>query len=202
MHASMISEKMSGIERAPSCRSSSADFVAEYQNAVECLAQCESIIKALQDQLKSKDKQIACLEGRLVQMSLELASSKALEDEHRQLLKRRTMNYSDESSHSSQTGNKIQEASVLRSLASETARARRPSRTPRPAVSQSWSVHSKHAASANLVPSTISINEEAKDKISRYHSMEIHQRISSRRGSAPTSRPRRVKSLILAIFLG
>mmetsp|Transcript_14227 Transcript_14227/g.24319 ORF Transcript_14227/g.24319 Transcript_14227/m.24319 type:complete len:338 (-) Transcript_14227:134-1147(-) len=54
----------------------------DYECAIDCLMQCESLINSLQDQLTSKDKQIKVLEGKLVEMSLELASSKAREDEH------------------------------------------------------------------------------------------------------------------------
>lgn len=57
------------------------DLSQNYQNAVDCLVHCEFIMKNLQDQLKSKDVQIASLEDKLVNMSLELASSKALQDE-------------------------------------------------------------------------------------------------------------------------
>lgn len=59
------------------------DLRRNYQNAVECLIQCESIIAELQGQLASKDQQIHVLEEKIVNMSLELASSKAFEDEHR-----------------------------------------------------------------------------------------------------------------------
>lgn len=54
-----------------------------YQDAVHCLTNCEAIIKILEEQLASKDEHIATLEGKLVKMSMELASSKAFEDEHR-----------------------------------------------------------------------------------------------------------------------
>ena len=59
------------------------DLRQEYQNAIDCLLRCEHIISALQDQVTKKDGQIATLEEKLVKMSLELASSKAFEDEHR-----------------------------------------------------------------------------------------------------------------------
>ena len=66
----------------------------EYQNAVNCLIRCEFIIKSLQEevaskdvqlqtQLVAKDGQIASLEEKIVAMSLELASLKGMEDEHR-----------------------------------------------------------------------------------------------------------------------
>ena len=66
----------------------------EYQNAVNCLIRCEFIIKSLQEevaskdvqlqtQLVAKDGQIASLEEKIVAMSLELASLKGMDDEHR-----------------------------------------------------------------------------------------------------------------------
>ena len=55
----------------------------DYQNAIDCLKQCETIIAGLQDQLHSKDAQIANLEEKMVHVSFELATSKAFEDEHR-----------------------------------------------------------------------------------------------------------------------
>jgi len=66
----------------------------DYQNAVDCVARCEFTIESLREQLVAKDKThqeqmtlkdktIANLEEKIVQMSLELASSKAFEDEHR-----------------------------------------------------------------------------------------------------------------------
>lgn len=137
------------------------DFVLrqEYQNAIDCLKQCETIISSLQDELSSKeahiatlegrpleriistiqdqlstknddlaskdeqiaelleliheeefkDKQIASLEERLVAMSLELASAKAIEDEHR-LLKRRISNASmtmSDDNFSAQSGTNV-----------------------------------------------------------------------------------------------
>mmetsp|Transcript_27127 Transcript_27127/g.49259 ORF Transcript_27127/g.49259 Transcript_27127/m.49259 type:complete len:381 (-) Transcript_27127:83-1225(-) len=77
-----------------------------YHSAIECLLHCEQIISNLQEELISKDDQIAnlenilqeqvvskddhiaALENKLVHMSLELASAKSLVDEH-QLFKRR-----------------------------------------------------------------------------------------------------------------
>ena len=44
-----------------------------YQNAVDCLIQCELLIESLQEQLASKDEHIASLEEKLVQMSLDPA---------------------------------------------------------------------------------------------------------------------------------
>ena len=57
------------------------DLPQNYQNAVDCLVQCECLINNLQEELASKDEQIARLEEKLVRMSFELASSKALQDE-------------------------------------------------------------------------------------------------------------------------
>lgn len=67
----------------------------DYQNAVDCIVYCESIIKSLQEKIDSKDKHISSLEEKVVQMSLELASSKAFEDMHRS--KRRVSDNDDTS---------------------------------------------------------------------------------------------------------
>mmetsp|Transcript_4130 Transcript_4130/g.9098 ORF Transcript_4130/g.9098 Transcript_4130/m.9098 type:complete len:382 (-) Transcript_4130:8-1153(-) len=64
------------------------DLHQDYHAAIECVVQCEFIIKSLQEQLNSKDECISSLEEKLVAMSLELALAKASEDEHR-LLKRK-----------------------------------------------------------------------------------------------------------------
>lgn len=64
------------------------DLRANYQNAVDCLIHCEVVMKKLQEELASKNCQIANLEGKLVEMSLELASSKATVDEQSQQLRR------------------------------------------------------------------------------------------------------------------
>jgi len=61
------------------------DLPQNYQNAVDCLVQCEFIISTLQERLTSKNIQIVRLEDALVQNSLELASSKALHDEQSQV---------------------------------------------------------------------------------------------------------------------
>mmetsp|Transcript_18563 Transcript_18563/g.39858 ORF Transcript_18563/g.39858 Transcript_18563/m.39858 type:complete len:315 (+) Transcript_18563:147-1091(+) len=66
------------------------DLRQDYKVAVNCVIQCESIITALQEKLAKKDSQIASLERLIVKMSLELASAKASEDEHR-LLNRKLM---------------------------------------------------------------------------------------------------------------
>ena len=64
------------------------DLHQNYQNAVDCLVHCEFIMKNLQDELASKDQQIATLEAKLIQTKLELASSKAIQDEQSQQLNR------------------------------------------------------------------------------------------------------------------
>lgn len=51
-----------------------------YHNAVNSLVSCDRTIKCLREELTSKDERIVMLEERLVQMSLELASTKASED--------------------------------------------------------------------------------------------------------------------------
>jgi hypothetical protein len=60
-----------------------SDLRRNYQNAIDCLMHCEHIINDLTSQMTKKDELIASLEERIVQMSLELASSKAFEDEYR-----------------------------------------------------------------------------------------------------------------------
>lgn len=59
------------------------DLHRNYHHAIDCLMHCEHIISSLQDKLALKDQRIGGLEEKLVQMSLELASAKASEDEHR-----------------------------------------------------------------------------------------------------------------------
>lgn len=70
------------------------DLHQDYHAAIECVVQCEFIIKSLQEQLTSKEECISSLEEKLVAMSLELALAKASEDEHR-LLKRKLNRASD-----------------------------------------------------------------------------------------------------------
>jgi hypothetical protein len=57
-----------------------SDLRRDYQSAIDCLIQCESIIKHLQEQLLSKEERIVSLEDKIMHMSLELASSMARED--------------------------------------------------------------------------------------------------------------------------
>jgi len=68
------------------------DLRQDYTNAVDCLVSCEFIIKTLQQQLAeqlaakdvelaSKDETIASLENKIVDMSLELASTLSREEE-------------------------------------------------------------------------------------------------------------------------
>jgi hypothetical protein len=54
-----------------------------YKEAIQCLVECDAIICAQTERLASKDKQIADLERKIVEMSFELASLKAFADEHR-----------------------------------------------------------------------------------------------------------------------
>ena len=72
----------------------------DYEDAYNCIIQCESIINSLQEQVVSKDERIASLEKQIIQMSLELAKAKAKEDEHI-LFKRKFMGLRDDSEHSS-----------------------------------------------------------------------------------------------------
>ena len=54
-----------------------SDLRKDYQTAIDCLIQCESIIKNLQKHLLSKEERIVCLEDKIMHMSLDLASSMA-----------------------------------------------------------------------------------------------------------------------------
>ena len=58
-----------------------SDLYIYYQNAIDCLVHSESVITKLQEQLSFKDEQIASLEKKLIETKLELASTKALQDE-------------------------------------------------------------------------------------------------------------------------
>ena len=80
----------------------SFDLLKRYHDALECLFNRDRIIKEQEAKLASRDERIAHLELMLVQMSLELASSKAMEDEHR-LYQRKMSNVSisNLSNHSS-----------------------------------------------------------------------------------------------------
>ena len=55
-----------------------------YYNAVQCLVKYDATIISLQQEVKSNNERIEFLEAKLVQMSFELASSKAQQDEQRQ----------------------------------------------------------------------------------------------------------------------
>ena len=65
-----------------------SDLHIYYQNAVNCLVHCDSVITNLQEQLSFKDEQIASLEMKLIETKLELASTKALQDEQSQAFNR------------------------------------------------------------------------------------------------------------------
>ena len=67
------------------------DLKRDYQNAIDCLINCEELITTLQKRLQTKDEQIATLEETIVQMSLQLANSKAFEDEFRSTKRRSSM---------------------------------------------------------------------------------------------------------------
>ena len=108
------------------------DLGQNYQNAVDCLIQCEFIIQSLQEQLASKDEQMANLEEKLVQMSLDLASCKTFQDEQSQqlnLLKRRIPSVSSSNSSTQRADKKKQEMVEVEGSA-DTVRAEMPSRLP------------------------------------------------------------------------
>jgi hypothetical protein len=66
-----------------------SDLRRDYQTAIDCLIQCESMIKDLQDQLLAKDERIESLEDKIMHMSLQLASSMAREDHLQHKMKTR-----------------------------------------------------------------------------------------------------------------
>ena len=60
--------------------SSDLELRRDYQHAVDCLIQCDALFKSFQEQLRSKDERIEMLEGKVMELSLELASVKAGQD--------------------------------------------------------------------------------------------------------------------------
>lgn len=57
-----------------------SDLRQDYQNAVDCLIQCETLFNSFQDQLRSKNHRIDMLEDKVMELSLELAAIKARQD--------------------------------------------------------------------------------------------------------------------------
>lgn len=53
------------------------DIQQSYETAIDCLIQCSQIIDRLQEQIASKDERIKDMEEKIIDMSLDLASSKA-----------------------------------------------------------------------------------------------------------------------------
>ena len=66
-----------GANEAQECN---LDLRRDYQQAVDCLIQCDTLFKTFQEQLQSKDSRIAMLEDKVMELSLELASVKASQD--------------------------------------------------------------------------------------------------------------------------
>ena len=58
----------------------SADLRQDYQNAVDCLIQCETLFNSFHEQLQLKDERIITLEDKVMELSLELAAIKAHQD--------------------------------------------------------------------------------------------------------------------------
>ena len=121
----------------------SFELYKKYHDALECLYDRDRIIKEHEAKLASRDERIARLELMLVQMSLELASSKAMEDEHR-LYKRKMSNFSmNLSNHSSSSNLATQLETYDEEEEGQADRDvdRRPSggRRHRSTISQSWS---------------------------------------------------------------
>lgn len=75
------------------------DLRQDYENAIDCLVNCESLISTLQQRLKVKDEKltlkdehISNLETTIIKMSLQLANLKASEDEYKMIKRRSSMN--------------------------------------------------------------------------------------------------------------
>lgn len=75
------------------------DLRQDYENAIDCLVNCESLISTLQQRLKVKDEKlqlkdehISNLEETIIKMSLQLANLKASEDETKLAKRRSSMN--------------------------------------------------------------------------------------------------------------
>eukprot|EP00581_Thalassiosira_minuscula_P032976 CAMPEP_0183785018 /NCGR_PEP_ID=MMETSP0739-20130205/66288_1 /TAXON_ID=385413 /ORGANISM="Thalassiosira miniscula, Strain CCMP1093" /LENGTH=341 /DNA_ID=CAMNT_0026029011 /DNA_START=48 /DNA_END=1070 /DNA_ORIENTATION=- len=103
------------------------DIRQEFQTAVDCIARCEFIIGALKSQLAAKDKELASkdemiagLEEKIVQMSLELATSKAFEDEHRakMTVSGTSISSADGSHEISDPSSQAQKSSIVRTSSS------------------------------------------------------------------------------------
>ena len=91
----------------------------------------DALIRSLQEQLKAKDKQIASLEDTVIGMSLELATSKAMEDyQHQQLQQQRDK-------HKDKTWMSRLQEEEEESQASQPQQQRRPSRRSPRCISQS-----------------------------------------------------------------
>jgi len=76
------------------------DLRRDYKDAIQCIVHCESLIKTLESQLTTKDDIISSLEEKIIQMSLELASAKANEDELQLIQRRQSLGMMDSSIHS------------------------------------------------------------------------------------------------------
>ena len=187
-------EKMKNVHPAKSFD----NLLQNYQKTVYCLIQCESIIRTLQHKLTSKDKHIATLEQKLVQMSFELASSKALEDEHR-LLKRNITSGSNHGSDNecppSPQANEKQQETALQSLAVEINNApiravRRNtciSSDARSAHTQSLTLHNRPVVSTSIpYPYDPSVPQEMNE--------HNHSNIGRRRSTVELNRPRQLLS--------
>jgi hypothetical protein len=74
----------SGSSSGNSQRSTTNDnnFEQKYHSAIERIAHKDLLVKMLQDELRKKDAQVVSLEEKLIEMSMELATSRAVEDEY------------------------------------------------------------------------------------------------------------------------
>jgi hypothetical protein len=57
-----------------------SDLRQNYQNAVDCLIECETLFNSFQEQLRLKEDRIVTLEDKVMELSLELAAVKARQD--------------------------------------------------------------------------------------------------------------------------
>lgn len=126
------------------------DILRKYHAALTRISECESIISKLHKELSSKDEHIATLEERLVQMSIDLATSKAAEDEQR-LTNRRL----SELRHSESQG------SVANSLTNDTSIIRE-SAPQRPVFQRAHSIAcGAYYSSRSEIQSEVTVSDEA-----------------------------------------
>lgn len=97
---SIIQEQIDSSETSNGGQVAFDDLRRDYKDAIQCIVHCESLIKTLESQLTTKDDIISSLEEKIIQMSLELASAKANEDELQLIQRRQSLGMMDSSIHS------------------------------------------------------------------------------------------------------